>query len=177
MDLRGVARTVNPMKAADHVGHLIDAGMSVMMIAKAAGVHKQTVSRILQQRPSFIYAEIERRILSVKPAFPECGLVSPVGARRRVQALMLAGWTIGEIADNSGASRNAIGRLIGCQTSTNAKTYWAIRKFFESNWQGPENLHQGSKVAITLAKRKGYLPALAWDDIDNPKESPKGVAA
>ena len=95
-----------------------------------------------------------------------------LGTQRRIRALQRMGWPMTVLAPEMGY--NDIGSLTSICTGT-----WVLpdtaRKVSEvyerlSAVPGP------SSIAAKRAAGRGYAPPLAWDDIDNPDERPKGVA-
>lgn len=96
-------------------------------------------------------------------------LVSSVGATRRLRALNRNGWGQRELARLLGASQNDVYRwLKGDHPRITVKTDKRIRDLFSKLWATPG----GSDRAIAHAKRNKYMPALAWDDMDDPAERP-----
>ena len=104
--------------------------------------------------------------------------VPALGAQRRLQALMALGWSSHRIATIAGLPhRNHVWRILNgqqgkptvwIQRSTHA---WVCRVYDELSMTVPT----GRYVARTkaYAERMGYLPPLAWDDIDDPHERPR----
>ena len=97
-------------------------------------------------------------------------LVPPEGACRRLQAMMREGWRHQDIHARVGAVTRCI--LDRSSRRVHARTWRAIDAFFEETARlGPGP----SRAAATYARNRGYQPALAWDDIDDPWETPKGA--
>lgn len=96
------------------------------------------------------------------------GLVSPVGSRRRIQALMALGWTQTELAKRLSLSHDRLSDVLCRHTKIRASRARAINDLFEelSSTPGP------SDRTRIIARRKGYVPPLAWNDIDDPDEQP-----
>lgn len=107
------------------------------------------------------------------------GLAVPaLGAKRRLQALLRLGWSSHRIAAEAGLShRNHVWRILNGQKGK--PTVWIqrdtdkwVREVYDRlSMQIPE----GRYVARTraYAERMGYLPPLAWIDIDDPDEHPE----
>ena len=100
------------------------------------------------------------------------------GAHRRIRALQAIGWTFAEINDAAGKPGNHFGGFSGnvlryrrIGPGTFAAIEQAYRALSMTVPQGPYRDRNRS-----IAKRRGYVPPLAWDDIDDPAETPKGLA-
>jgi transcriptional regulator with XRE-family HTH domain len=147
--------------------------MTLQHIAAAAGVGTRVVSAIRggQQhvRPATAAA-----ILAVTPAaLPETGLVPATGTVRRLRALMLAGWPASVLAAELGYQTNALRRLVTSGQFTPAPAAAAVIALYGRLWDkpGPSERTSGN------AGRRGWAPAMAWDDdtIDDPAAGPQGI--
>ena len=102
----------------------------------------------------------------------EAATVEAIGYTRRVQALRRIGWSIDSIAVSSGVGIGTIHRLLRGEVKVvRVATARRLDATFErlSMTVGP------SPVAATHAAREGHPPPLAWDDVDNPSERPRGA--
>lgn len=136
-------------------------------VAKSTGVIHQTLYMIAsgrQERVTAITADI------IAGAYPVPALVSPVGLRRRSEALLTAGFSVLEQARRSGIGglRGALGR--GLVTFRTAQTF-AV--FYEGACTVDLIGRQASR-ARAVAARRGYAPPEAWTDdtIDDPDAKP-----
>lgn len=105
--------------------------------------------------------------------------VPAIGAQRRIQALMTLGWHSTDIAEAVGwAHRNHVLRVLKGQsgrpcTWVERKTHDRIAEVYERlSMTFPERTPVRARTA-TIARRKGWLPPLAWDDIDDATETPE----
>lgn len=104
-----------------------------------------------------------------------------LGAQRRIQALMRLGWTSEDIARAAGFShRNAVLRILHGQKGKpcswlERKTFEAVAVTYEQMCMAlpPSGGYHGRMRRI--AERKGYAPPLAWNNIDDPDEHPRGT--
>lgn len=98
-------------------------------------------------------------------------LVDPTGTHRRIRALMALGWTMQEIGARCGhPNRSWAGELLKSAT-VHEHTAARIADAYESmSMVVPIGKLRGRTRA--LAQRKGWHPPLAWDDIDDPNETP-----
>lgn len=105
------------------------------------------------------------------------GLVSVIGSRRRINALARIGWSTDKLARRLGWDPVVMQRVRHQAQITNHKAR-AIADLFDELWDTPAPTRtKGERISavrtIRHAERRGWPPALAWDDIDNPDEKPK----
>jgi hypothetical protein len=92
------------------------------------------------------------------------------GTRRRLRALTVMGWSPPELAARVGMNSQSLLRLRNSAESRRVlpATYEAVRRLYDDLWDvrspGPH-----SRRLANLALRKGWVPPLAWDDIDDPE--------
>lgn len=98
--------------------------------------------------------------------------VPPLGTHRRIQALVALGWSLAEISRRAGYDRSHVPLILTRHGPLQARTVERIAKVYDTlSMQLPEEKtgpqrHAASK-ARNLARRNGWPPPLAWDDIDN----------
>lgn len=100
-------------------------------------------------------------------------LVDATGTRRRIQGLVALGHTLVALSNELGMSTRYAGKVLIVE-KVRPETERAVRDIYErlsmtvpSGWTADRNRR--------LAKAKGWAPPLAWDDIDNPAETPQGL--
>lgn len=110
-------------------------------------------------------------------------IVPAIGTQRRVQALSCLGWSNAEVARRAGMHPEHLPRLVNHAETINRQTAARIAKVYdELSMKFPPSRTKQEKQAITyarnVARRKGWLPPLAWDDdyIDDPTYRPSIVA-
>lgn len=99
--------------------------------------------------------------------------VPVIGAQRRIQALMALGWTSEDIRQAAGwRHRNYVLRILEGQKGKPCRwlerhTHDTICAVFDQLCMvlPPDSPYR--RRSATIARNKGYLPPLAWDDIDN----------
>lgn len=139
-------------------------------IAVATGLSERTISGILNGRYEKITRETERRILAFTPLRTGTQMVAALGAMRRVRALAVNGFSLIDQANRLGmphrSSLYALAR--GDVEWIGAEKFARIDALFTELWdqRGP------SRTARKRALEAGWLPAMAWDDIDDPAETP-----
>jgi hypothetical protein len=100
-------------------------------------------------------------------------IVSTLGTRRRIRALNALGWSSATIARRAGMPDTNMTRLLHRSDTMTA----ALAARFESIYEElAMTLPTGSAQAIAAtrnrARRNGWPPPLAWDNIDDPDEQP-----
>lgn len=104
--------------------------------------------------------------LAVPDHLPDTCLVPSLGCARRVQALMAMGWRHEDITEYVGRSSHHL----------SAQTYASINahdwRLIDAAYDVLSGSYGGSPKSRTRAKKVGFLPPLAWNDIDNPDEKP-----
>lgn len=102
--------------------------------------------------------------------------VSAIGVQRRLQALAFMGWSCQKIAEKIGSHYRPLNRLRdGGREHVMQSTHDAIDRVYRELCMTYAPGQSGN-VTRTLARKKGYVPAVAWDDIDRARERAKGVA-
>ena len=93
--------------------------------------------------------------------------VPTIGARRRLQALACLGWTADDVARRIGMQGRYLGITLRRQATITADLHGAIAAIYEELWdqQAPPS-HDGRSVRA-VAARLGWVPPMAWDDIDH----------
>ena len=166
-DTSTVNRPVEPVKA--HVEALRAAGMSLPQIRDVSGVSDFAVRSILSDRRAFVRGKTADAILAI-PVSDRCRVeYTGIGVARRLWALAAMGWPQSVIAERCGTAQTYL-----AQISTHPArpvfpaTYRRVAAVYAelSMRPGP------SSRAKARALRAGWLPPLAWDDIDDPGERP-----
>jgi hypothetical protein len=103
-------------------------------------------------------------------------LTPAVGSARRIEALALNGWSCQRLADILGWDPVILHRS-RMQPRIRADKAQAIADLFDQLWnRNPpfETLSDRVSASRTraMAERRGYAPALAWDDMDDPDAKP-----
>jgi hypothetical protein len=107
-------------------------------------------------------------------------LVDPTGTRRRLRALVAIGWTFRQIDRELGRRVNTSQQwTLSARKYTHARTAAAVAEVYErlSMRMPPANTREeraNATRARALAKKQGWPPPLAWDNIDDPDEQPRG---
>lgn len=159
------------ISAARSVAHILDLrrkGVGVNAIATAAGVGRRVVQNLATGEQMQVAPETERKLLTVN-ARDHILRVPPYRAERRLQALNAIGYTTRGMAEGIGTTQQMVERIMAGHRK------WIDRRTFEridAYYQGACMTPAGNAQSITNAVKKGYAPPLAWDDIDDPDETP-----
>lgn len=170
-----------------HVRSLGEFGIGWIRVAKLAGVSTGGVSKLLYgDRPRGLVPsrrvrpETALRLLSVEPVLDNLGdrtAVDGTGTRRRLQALVWAGWTQSEVARRLGMHRANFGKTIVADL-VEVATVKASRAVYDELWR-VDPVTAGvpvfrAEAARRIAVSRGWAPVGAWDDdtIDDPQAFP-----
>lgn len=104
-------------------------------------------------------------------------MIDATGTKRRLEALVALGWTYGAIAERAGITTSGVHKAINRYTTIRrevAEKYAAV--YEEMSMTLPPTITRTQKrdasYARTVARKRGFLPPLVWDDIDDPDERP-----
>lgn len=149
----------------------IDAGWTALALASATGLSDNLFGdHVTRYRRAG-----ERRHLSpataaaiVRMGRPTKGQVGAEPFRRRVHALAAIGWSLEALAQESGVGFSTLGMISSRNERVSAKIANVIADTYDRLHMKP-----GPNSAVAKeARRKGWLPPLAWIDIDDPDERP-----
>lgn len=170
----------------EHVEKLRASGIGIEAISVMAGVADTTVSGVIYDGRDRVRTRVAEKILAVQPsldALPDRVKVDSTGTRRRIQALIVIGWTPNSIASRLGFERQTIRKILN-GTLVRASTARAVRVLYDQLWDTfPPNEARYERASVSRARNfaaaQGWVSALAWDEhtIDDPKAKPKGVRA
>lgn len=172
-------------QARAHIHALQAQGMGWKRVARAAGLAESVVWKLLYGDPSRNLAPskrvrpaTEQAILAVRLDLAGGTKVDPTGSSRRLQALTVQGWSIGQVAAHTGLDRQRLDAAINGRPIV-AATAAAVRDAYDRLWnQAPPETNHRERIAASRARRRavinGWAPPLAWDDetIDDPAAQP-----
>lgn len=155
--------------------------MSISAAAKLTGVSHRHASRIIHGQHQRLSIDVHNRIMRADPR-GDVGnhFVSARGARRRLQSLVAIGWTYSKLGDEllDGYGRSNLVQIIdGRRPYIHGPIDERIRRLWDDLCMTPyepqDRVSKGHATrARALAKKNGWLPPLAWDDIDFDDEPP-----
>lgn len=162
---------------ATHLTWLSTQGVGWEQAATLAGVGRTTVEQILYPTTHRrgVTPRVAAAVMAVLPTLDDladAALTPAAGTQRRLQALMVLGWSLTEIQRTCGLS--ALGRCLTRDLVT-ARTARAVRDFYDAHWTTSPAADDPRAQAVidrtrARAEHAGWLPPLAWDDdtIDDP---------
>lgn len=178
----------NPWTDADpvrqHVQQLMADGMSIKRIAAAANVSPTRISYLLYGRgkrevPTKVRPDYAAAVMAVQ-SNPR--LVPIFRVSRRLRALVALGYSQRALSERLGVSQGRVWQYtIEHQDHVTEDTFAAVDALFRQlSMKLPPrrttNEKYSASKAMNTAKRRGYAPPLAWNDIDDPAERPRGRA-
>lgn len=186
---RGGPRLVDAQPVREHVARLHAQGLPLTAIAVLAPVAYPVASRLMYGAPAHglppsrrLLAENARALLSVRvDAVGPAGVAIAVGTIRRLRALAWAGWPAPYVAPRVPLHPDYMKRLMRGDTgpTVTVETARGVADVFRQLWD-VDPIAAGvpavkAAQVRTLSARKGWVSALAWDDIDDPEARPNGV--
>lgn len=163
-----------------HIMILQRFGYSHAQIARAAGIEARTIWRCMGGHSTWMRGRVAAAILSVAPTIDDLdpGTLIPVtGAIRRMQALACLGWTHAAVAAEAGIPKATARTLHRNGRTITVAVHRAIADAYERMWNRPAPagtpLERRDRTAsINRATAGGWVPPLAWDDIDTDAAPP-----
>jgi hypothetical protein len=153
--------------------------MSLSAVGRHLGTSHTWVAKVIRgdiKRINPERAALARSLRTYRPT--DTSHVNPLGARRRLQALHALGYTWRALAVETGYSLTGLKAVIYSQFPVmEAANDQAIRDTYDRlsmilPTSDNQHVRSGIGAARNNARRRGWLPPLAWDDIDDPTEHP-----
>ncbi len=99
------------------------------------------------------------------------------GTRRRIQALIWNGQSMAVLARRLGCQRREVRELLFIRRHVTPQTAEKIRALYRELWDQPPpgetpREKQAAAKARKYARARGWVPPLAWDNIDDPDSVP-----
>lgn len=166
-----------------HIRFLQSCDMGLRTIAALACVDRKRLQGIVTGRPERgtgpqerVRPELAVAVLAIEPTLENLApstLIGPTGTRRRVHALVAAGWPQQHLADRLGMTPSNFGAML-CREHVLVRRALAVRAMYDDLWRADPAEHGASAAGITRARKhaaaQGWAPVGAWDDdtIDDP---------
>lgn len=174
-----------PVRA--HIRALQDCGMGLRAIASCAGVDRKRLQAVLNGRSERgtgpqekVRPALAAAVLAVEPTLENLApstLINPAGTRRRVQALVAAGWPQQHLAAQLGMTPSNFGAMVN-REHVLVRRALAVRDLYDQLWRANPLEYGATEAGVTRARRhaaaNGWAPVGAWDDdrIDDPQAYP-----
>ncbi|QOC28867.1 hypothetical protein IC744_16255 [Microbacterium hominis] len=170
--------------ARAHVLVLSRFGYAYEHIARAANINPRTVYQIATGRVTRIHYRVHSSILAIEPKISDLDPATRIpstGSRRRVQALACRGWSIEALAAQLGITRSALTQRVNAGGTT-VRAHLQLAELYEQIWNTrpvPTSDADAAYITRTIrrAQRAGWMPPMAWDDIDTDPEPQTGEDA
>jgi lambda repressor-like predicted transcriptional regulator len=170
--LRGIPSYAPIGPVAAHVRVLLESGWTLDSITREANVSRRALGNWLNNPPSGVQHEVAARVLVLKPATTGPLLVPALGSARRLQALAAMGWPVSWSGPQAGITDTYARLLVrGRHGSVGAAVAARIDAVYRRHCMIPGP----SEFARAHARRNEWVTAVAWDDIDDPKDKPHSV--
>lgn len=170
----------------DHLRRLSQRGIGLRRVAELSGLPYRSLTRLIYATatgspspPRRVHTGTAQRILAVplNSTSPAGGArIDGVGTQRRLQALVAVGWNVSALADMLGRDTASLRRTLH-RERVNASTAAAVADMYERLWDTPppettRTERHASAEARAFARRQGWHPPMAWDDIDADRPPP-----
>lgn len=165
----GYYRRVSPADAWAVLDRLRAAGWSCTAIASATGIPTSTISKALKRGQAWQWGAHHAAAI-VNHGDPTEGQIGTTGSTRRLRALAALGWTLDALADHTGVGFTT---LAAVRAGTTTRLGVALAATIDRAYAELSMIPGGSAPARAYAAGQGWVPPLAWDDIDDPGERPK----
>jgi hypothetical protein len=144
-------------------------GWSHLAIGSACGLFYRSIDRNVRSQGAIGPVNAAKII---NHGDPTEGSVGATGTSRRLRGLAVQGFTLQRIEADTGIGWTTLGKIRQGNTgSVRAQFYTTIRDYTAAH----EMIDGGNEDAKRYARRKKWAGLLAYDDIDDPAETPIGV--
>lgn len=161
----------------DHVLALSSVGIGRRRLAELAGVSESAIQALRTTKRGLPVRRVTRAVgdaILAVPLFAEPARGVPTlarGTHRRLQALIARGWSEMQLSRELGLTSNNMPTWFDRDRVSQDKAD-AVAALYERLWdQHPPTATPAARGAVTrslnFARRNGWVPPLAWDDIDN----------
>lgn len=166
----------DPGPLQEHLRLLARHGIGALQLAQLTGLGEQVHYRIMAgyrvQRRTAV------RVLAVQPDMRNASpgaWIDSTGTRRRLQALIAMGWSHRVLVPILGVAPGTVDN-IHRRKLVRVKTARVVAEVYDRLWDKPAPEGRNRSCALAMARRKGFVPPLAWDDdeIDDPAARPHG---
>lgn len=181
---------VDAEPARQHVRTLMASGIGWKRVASLAGVPVDNVCKLIYGAPGRTPSKRIRpassdALLAVtagRDSLAEGSCVDPAGTRRRLRALIALGWSQSKLAARLGMTGANLGTLIRGDSAVQKRTADKVVVLYaQLSMTLPPQVTHHEKVAAArsrnYAKKRGWLPPLAYDDgdLDAPEGQPAAI--
>lgn len=155
-------------KALNDLGWSLEAIAHMGGAGTSAGLRLIMAGRSRKCERKFLAVAALPLTLGVPEDVPDSCFVPSLGATRRVRALMANGWRHQDITEFIGRASH---HLAAGRHPRMPALDWRI---VAATYDKLSDTNGGSRRTLLRAQKAGFPPPLAWDDIDDPNETPSG---
>lgn len=159
----------NLVPLPDHIWRIVH-GTDIRLLSRTTGVSECAIKNMRKKHGQLnIYRHTLERLEQFNP-------VTDIGVQRRAQALAALGWSSTQIAAHAGIHHEYV-RNTQNQTQKHylhQATRDGIVAAFEALHMSTPPPNRWVSRVRSVALAKGWVPPLAWDDIDDPAARPQG---
>lgn len=161
---------VDAAPVQEHLEHLYATGKTLKSVSEVTGLSADTLCSV--SRRTWVQKRTAVAVMAIETPggfVSSRRVVSAVGTRRRLQALMASGWSRVDLAEKFGVSERAVRNWMD-RSGVEAGTAASVARMFTDL----EMTSGTSTRSAIFAKRHGWPPPLAWDpdQIDDPNAMP-----
>lgn len=166
--------------AREHAKLLGHQGLSQERIIELSGIKARTFKYLMYGAPSRGYpparrimVDNHRRIMSVTATLDNAADMSTLDneiTRRKLEALVAMGWSHQELGNRLHVARTNVGILFK-RTRVTGRRARQIRDLFNELWDQRPVKDWHFYRTLRHAESRGYVTAMAWDDIEDINES------
>jgi hypothetical protein len=151
-----------------HILKLYAAGFSPTRIGELAGIPSETVIGFVRAygfngyrkgRKQRCTPEVAAKILAIAPDAAKPGIADATGTRRRLQALVAAGWPMQHLGPRIGVSERTVRALVH-QERVYGRTAEAVTKMYEQLAGEKPEQHDVSRISANRAR--SYAAKRRW---------------
>lgn len=170
-----------------HVVHLRACNMGLRTIADCADVERKRLQAVVGGRTdrgtppqAKVRPALAAAVLAVEPTLENLApstLISPLGTRRRAQALAAMGWPQQYLAEHIGMTPSNWAAMLA-RPNVLVRRALAVRAMYDQLWNVDPAEHGATAVGIARARAhaaaNGWAPVGAWNDeaLDDPEAFP-----
>ena len=170
---------VSTIPARAHLLTLRHFNIGRRQVAELTGISESSIQAIVRGETDKCLKTSADLILAIEATGAKAAPHALVPARathRRIQALAAIGWSMGEQASRLGLHSNNVSTWLAQDSVTQEKAD-AVADLYEQLWDQRPSYDSAYKIAgvgriVKLARRRGWVVPLAWDDIDTDDAPP-----
>lgn len=118
--------------------------------------------------------EYRRKYEFYREVYDYRAIVDGTITRRKLEALQAIGYPLSHLGARMGRCQQSMSKTMHRGTAVHVTTAKAVDRLYDELHDQPAEGHYANRARLR-AQRLGYAAPACWDDVNNPKEEPKGV--